>query len=242
MFHLHRRKVKQVLTAMAAATTAATSINTAHAGLFIAKGNHLFMNVYSPTAQEVQGLYGISREVSAGLAYKRYLEDGEARSSSTLQVNRLIHRWMTPDAVGNLYVYGNLGVSERSLPAMVNHQHPGAPVMPGRREDGNIYAAGIWADYETRQFYSRLSSTRWIASDYQHTVTTAQLGLSPIRAEYDEIAPWVVIQAERKRGLSRTTQVTPMLRLIYKAWWVELGATTSRANRGDVYFNVMHTF
>jgi hypothetical protein len=222
---------------------AAVSACPAEAGLFIAKGNHLSMLTYTPNSQEAQWLYGLSREVSAGVTYKRLLEDGQGRETTTLQVNRLVHRWMTPKAVGNLYVYANAGAATRSLPAMAPHAlHPAMVAMPGSRDRSSVVAAGVWADYETRQFYSRLSASRWRSNDFQHTLTTAQLGLSPIRAEYDEIAPWLVIQFERKRGFSTVTQVTPMARFIYKAWWVEVGGSTNRTNRGDLYLNVMHTF
>lgn len=227
-----------------AITTVLMAMGSAHAGLFIAKGNNMVMSSFTPNAQESQWLYGLSRDVSAGVTFKRYIEHGDVRESVTLQGNRLVNRWMTPDSVGNLYVFANAGTSSTSRPpSMPSHLHPGAPSTPGSRDrGGSVIAAGIWADYETRQFYSRISSSRWLASHYGHTVTTAQLGVSPIKAEYEELAPWVVVQAEHKRGLSRVTQITPMVRLIYKSWWFELGGSTNRANRGDLYVNLMRNF
>jgi hypothetical protein len=235
------RKRMRLGASATAALLAACFASAAHAGLFIGKGSNMAMNIYTPTLQEMQWLYGINREVSAGGTYTRVAEPDHEQELASLQANYLVGRWMTPTAVGNLYVTGNIGQHRTTRTLSAGHLHPGAAPQI-QRQSGTMAGWGIWADYETRQIYTRLSTARWRTGSLDSSHTVAQVGVSPYKAEYDEIAPWFVVQVEEKRGIATGTQVTPMLRFIYKRWWFELGGTTSGNNKGDLYLNLMHVF
>jgi hypothetical protein len=64
------------------------------------------------------------------------------------------------------------------------------------------------------------------------------LGFSFFEAHYDEVQPWAVLEVRRMRGLSDTTEVTPMLRLIHNRYFVEAGVN----NFKQIRFNFMYTF
>jgi hypothetical protein len=56
--------------------------------------------------------------------------------------------------------------------------------------------------------------------------------------DYDEVQPWLIVEARRMRGLSDGTEITPMLRLIHKRYFVEFGVNNMRQGR----FNFMYIF
>jgi copper chaperone CopZ len=51
-------------------------------------------------------------------------------------------------------------------------------------------------------------------------------GFSLYEVDYDEIQPWLIVEARRMRGLSDKTEITPMVRLIHNRYFVEFGSTT----------------
>ena len=59
-----------------------------------------------------------------------------------------------------------------------------------------------------------------------------------VRMDYDQVQPWLVLEARRMQGLSGKTEVTPMLRLIHNRYFVELGINTD----SQVRTNFMYTF
>ena len=67
---------------------------------------------------------------------------------------------------------------------------------------------------------------------------SARLGFSFHEVDYDEVQPWLVVEARRMRGLSDKTEVTPMLRLIHNRYFVEAGVNNARQFRA----NFMVTF
>ena len=59
---------------------------------------------------------------------------------------------------------------------------------------------------------------------------------SLFEANYDETQPWLIVEVRRMRGLSGKTEITPMLRLMHKHYFVELGVNQSHQMR----FNLMY--
>jgi hypothetical protein len=50
------------------------------------------------------------------------------------------------------------------------------------------------------------------------------MGFSFYEANYDETQPWLIFEARRMSMVSDAYEVTPMLRLIHKRFFVEAGA------------------
>lgn len=202
--------------------------DAAWAGFFIGKDVTMAMAMYTPDASSVDAFYGLSRATSLGGGFLRLESDDESqtRELAYVQANRLLKRWHRPNAVGNLYLMGSVGSAQ------------------GRGVSGSEAAGAttIWADYETRSVYLKASVQRWWANDFNHTLTTTQVGFAPYEAEYDQWATWFVVQAQQRSGLTSATQVTPMLRLFKRSWWVELGASVNRQHEGDAFVTVMHVF
>ena len=45
-----------------------------------------------------------------------------------------------------------------------------------------------------------------------------------------------------RSGLTEATQVTPLLRLFQRRWWVDVGVSVNREHRGDAFVNLMLLF
>jgi hypothetical protein len=77
----------------------------------------------------------------------------------------------------------------------------------------------------------------------RHNATALRAGFSFYNAEYDEVQPWLIVQAKRETGWTRERSITPMLRLIHKAYFLELGVKRSldeRRNTTQVNLMVTH--
>ena len=76
------------------------------------------------------------------------------------------------------------------------------------------------------------------ASGVNNDYGAVRAGFSFYEAEYDELQPWFVIEARRMRGLSDETEITPLLRVISRNFFVEAGVNNMRQFR----FNFMYVF
>ena len=201
---------------------------TAHAGLFIPKGSHMSMAMYSPDSQSVELAHGFTRDWSGSVGYHRYLSDDEQieREFYTLQASYLALRLFQDDGIANVYVLGG--------PLLAHSQESS--------DDKLGFQTGLWADYETRRIYTRASvQTHW-TSAFSQTVMTGQALWAPYAADYEEVATWIGLQVERRNGLSNATQVTPLLRFFQRSWWVDGGVSVNSKHRGDVFINLMLLF
>jgi hypothetical protein len=145
-----------------------------------------------------------------------------------LSYTRLLKRWNLPHAQANLWFIGTLGTLKETGHAKRTMARP-----------------VLMADYETTRLYAGATLKTLRAEGLRHDSGSLRGGFSFFEVEYDEIQPWFVLQVEREiegRQLRlKTDTVTPMLRLIDRRWFVELGA--SRADgRTTGRFNVMWTY
>jgi hypothetical protein len=97
---------------------------------------------------------------------------------------------------------------------------------------------GLQFDYETTRFYFAVTERLYRARGVNHDYSSARIGFSFYEAEYDETQPWLILEARRMRDLSGKTEITPMLRLINKNYFIEAGINNSREPR----FNFMYIF
>ena len=201
--------------------------SVAQAGFFIPKGTSMAMFMYTPSSRSFDLTHGFTRDWSATLGWHRYEnDDGEDRRDFTLlRANYLLYRGYGSGGIANVYVFGGPAYAEAE-----------------DGDDGLGWHAGLWGDYETRRVYARLSVQTHQVEDVGQTITTGQALWAPYAADYEDIATWVGLQVERRNHLSDATEVTPMLRLFQRDWWVDAGVSVNKAHRGDVFLNLMFLF
>jgi hypothetical protein len=95
------------------------------------------------------------------------------------------------------------------------------------------------ADYETTRVYVGGSMKLLRGEDsLRHDVARVRTGFSFWEADYEDTQPWLIVEAERTNyspgAMRESTKFTPMLRLINRRWFVELGV-----NRDGGMFNLM---
>ena len=101
-----------------------------------------------------------------------------------------------------------------------------------------MFAPGLSADYETTRLYVSGTARLCRATGLNHDYAAVRAGFSFYEVDYEETQPWLIVEARRMCGLSDKTEITPMLRLINKGYFVEAGINTAKQGR----FNFMYIF
>ena len=144
------------------------------------------------------------------------------RNITEATYTRLVQRWNLPEAQANVWFIGGLG-------RVTGNDFSGSKTLA---------SPGVQLDYETTRVYGSLLARAYRATGIRHDFVAARAGVSLYEVDYDEVQPWFVLEARRMQGLSDRTELTPMLRLIHKRFFVELGMNTAREAR----FNLMLVF
>ena len=188
------------------------------------KGSWMAMGDLSPNWREGFANYAITARDAAGPSLLYMRSDDKARSRELAEVayTRLLKRWNLPHAQANVWFIGGIG-------AVRGNDFAGTRAMA---------SPGIQVDYETTRLYASAFGRLYRAEGINHDFAAARLGFSFYEADYDEVQPWLIVEARRMRGLSDQTEITPMLRLIHNRYFVEAGVNNSRQLR----FNFMYTF
>lgn len=166
--------------------------------------------------------------VGVGATYMRADEKTKSRNLAELTYTRLLQRWNLPHAQANLWFQGGLG----SL------QGENKKLGDNVRFDKVMVTPGVQFDYETTRLYFQAAHRLYRASDINHDFTSLRAGFSFYETDYDKTQPWLVLEARNMNGLSEKIEVTPMVRLINKNYFVEAGVNNSREPR----FNLMYIF
>lgn len=212
--------------AAAMAVLAAISLS-ARAGPMGFKDSWMSMGDFGPNWQETFVNYAVTPQDAVGIGATVMRSDDESKTRTLAEVNytRLLHRWNLSDAQANLWFIGGLGAIRLKETGMADRST--AMVSPG-----------IQFDYETTRVYFSATGRLYRGRSVNHDYGSVRAGFSFYEAEYDETQPWLIVEARRMRGLSDKLEVTPMLRLINKNFFVEAGVNNSRQPR----FNFMYIF
>jgi outer membrane scaffolding protein for murein synthesis (MipA/OmpV family) len=150
-----------------------------------------------------------------GALYMR--SDDKTRSRTAVEINatRLLARWNLPHAQANAWLV--LGVGG----------------ITGNDFDGTraLFAPGVQLDYETTRVYLAAFARLYRASGLKHDYGALRAGFSFYEAEYEQTQPWLIVEARRMRELSDEIEITPMLRLINKGYFVEAGVNQHKQAR-----------
>lgn len=217
---------KRCRAAVAAAALAAAG--AACAGPMGFKDSQMAMGDIGPNWREawVNHAFSARDAVGAGAVWMRADDRGQTprstREFAELTYTRLVARWNAEHSQANVWFVGGLG-------SVRGNDFTGSRTM---------VAPGMQVDYETTRVYLAAFGRLYRAKDLNHDYAAVRAGFSFYEAEYDETQPWLIVEARRMRGLSAQTEITPMLRLIHKRFFVEAGVNQDRQGR----FNFMYIF
>lgn len=160
--------------------------------------------------------------VGVGGLFMRSDDKARSRQFSEATYTRLLKRFNAEHSQANIWFLAGAG-------AVTGNDFAGTRAM---------FAPGISADYETTRVYVSGMLRLYRAQGINHDYTAFRAGFSFYEADYDEIQPWFVLEARRMRELSDAVEITPMLRLIHKRYFVEAGVNQAK----QVRFNLMVIF
>ncbi len=177
----------------------------AHATPVIYKGGVMLSTMLHADYSSLHAAYSFSSRYALGVTYEEFREDGEGDRYYYLQNNFLLKRFFQDSSQGNIYV--KLGAGHRQL------------------DDNVAYYGGLQGDWETRTFYSAVSSDMLATKDNVHELMTSlSVGVSPYEARYDEMQAWLLMQVEHRINTDTPFSFTPMLRVFHKSAKFEIGS------------------
>lgn len=184
-------------------------IDSAYANPVSFKGGYGVMPAYNKDWFDVQLNYSITNRYAVGASsYYREGKDSTAEFGIG-QFNYLLQRWNELDSQAN--VTASVGFGGR-------HDSGGGDAVA-------VYGA-IEADYETRRIYSQVSAeTLQSADNVQFSRYRGRLGVAPCKAAFDALNTWLVMQVDVMPEMDESTRVTPMVRLFYNNFVLEVGAS-----------------
>lgn len=196
----------------------------AHAAPMGFKGSQMAMGDFGAHWREawVNHAYTPRDALGVGGLWMRSDDRSLTREVVEATYTRLVARWNLPDAQANIRFVGGL-VAVRGND------------FAGTR---TLLAPGLQLDYETTRLYVAGFGRLYRAAGINHDYAALRAGLSFWEPDYDEPQPWLVVEARRMRGLSDEVELTPMLRVVHKRYFIEAGVNQQRQGR----FNFMYIF
>ena len=195
-----------------------------HAGPMGFKESYMAMGDFSPNWREGFVNYALtSRDAIGGEAvFMRSDDQTLTREAKGLFYTRLAKRWNMPHAQANLWLVGGMGAVKGN----------------DFSDTRTMLSPGVQFDYETTRVYFAVTGRLFRAENLNHDYASVRAGFSFFEVDYDEVQPWLILEARRMRALSEKTEVTPMLRLIHNRYFIEAGVSTDQQAR----FNFMYIF
>lgn len=173
------------------------------------KGGYGIMPAYNKDWFDVQANYSVTNRYAVGASsFYRQGKDSTAEFGMG-QLNYLVKRWNELDSQANVNASVGFGGRHDSVAS----------------DSVAVYGA-LEADYETRRIYSQLSAeTLQSDSDVQFSRYRARAGVAPYKAGFDALNTWLVMQLDIMPEMDEGVRVTPMVRLFYSNFVLELGAS-----------------
>lgn len=207
---------------LAAACVCALSAGVAKAAPMGFKDSTMAMGDFGPNWREAWVNHALTARDAIGVGGLSMRSDDETQTRTLAELNytRLVKRWNLPDAQANVWFFAGVG-------AIRGNDFAGSKLA---------WAPGVQLDYETTRVYLAATGRLYRADALNHDFASVRAGFSFYEVDYDEIQPWLVLEARRMRGLSDKTEFTPMLRLIHKRYFVELGVNNSKQARASFMY------
>lgn len=188
------------------------------------QGSTMAMGDFSTNWRELAVNYALTARdaIGADYTFMRADDGSTTREIAQASYTRLLYRANLPDAQANLWLIVGLGAIRGT----------------GVAGEEVVATPGLQVDYETTRVYLSALGRLYRASGVNNDYGAVRAGFSFYEAEYDELQPWFVVEARRMRGLSDGVEVTPMLRVITRNYFIEAGVNNMRQAR----FNFMYIF
>lgn len=202
----------------------------ASAGPMGFKDSYMVMGDFNNNWREAFINFAVTPRDAFGVSGTYIRSDDKTRSRTLEEVTytKLFHRWNMPHAQANLWLLGGVGALQ------------GENNRLGRNDSFNkiMITPGVQFDYETTRVYFQATHRLYRASGINHDYNSVRAGFSFYETGYDKTQPWLIVEARNMNGLSDKIEVTPMLRLINKSFFLEAGINNSAQPR----FNFMYLF
>ncbi len=204
--------------------------NHATAGPMGFDGSFMAMGDFNNNWRESFINYAVTPRDAFGVSatYMRSDDKSKTRTLEEFTYTRLLHRWNLPNSQANLWFAGGIGALQGEDKLATGHDN----------FDKVMITPSVQFDYETTRVYFQTTYKFYRASDINHDYASVRAGFSFYESDYDKTQPWFVLEARNMNGLSDKIEVTPMLRLINKSFFVEAGMNTDYKPR----FNFMYIF
>jgi hypothetical protein len=188
------------------------------------KDSTMVMGDFGRHWRELTANHAITARDAIGGAVASMRSDDGQRTREMVEgtYTRLLRRWNMEHAQANAWFIGGLGAIRGN----------------DFGDTRTLIAPGMQLDYETTRLYFAGVARLYRAQGLNHDYGAARAGVSLYEAEYEQTQPWIVLEARHMRGLSNGVEITPMLRLISKRWFLEAGVNTD----GRPRFNFMYIF
>lgn len=184
----------------------------------------MFMGDFSNNWREAWINYAVTPRDAFGMSalYMRNDDKTLTRDMTELTYTRLLKRWNFPAAQLNIWL--PVGVGE----------------IRGNDFSGSrmAFTPGLQMDYETQRIYFAASYRAYRADDINYDFSSVRSGFSFYETGYNETQPWFIVEARTMHNFSDETEITPMLRLINKRYFVEIGYS----NMDETRLNIMYIF
>jgi hypothetical protein len=202
----------------------------ASAGPMGFKDSYMVMGDFNNNWREAFINYAVTTRDAFGVSatYMRSDDKTKTRTLEEVTYTKLFHRWNMPHAQANLWLLAGVGALQ------------GENERIGRDDRFNniMITPGVQFDYETTRVYFQATHRLYRASGINHDYNSVRAGFSFYETDYDKTQPWLIVEARNMNGLSDKVEVTPMLRLINKSFFLEAGVN----NFAQPRFNFMYLF
>lgn len=193
--------------------------------------SYMGMGDFSSNWREAYINYALTPRDALGVSatYMRSDDKNKTRNLQEVVYTRLLTRWNMPQAQANIWLTGGIGAIQ-GVDKRVGADARFSKVM--------LLSPGVQFDFETKRVYFAANHRLYRSQHTNHDFTSLRAGFSFYETDYTQTQPWFVLEARNMNGLSDTVEITPMLRLINKNFFVEAGVNNSREPR----FNFMYIF
>lgn len=233
-FRWHPR-IRHRLACAAATLLTLAATAPAHALPMASQGYWMVMGDAEEGSLKLSANYALTGRDAVGAATARFDSPAHgagamhsSREFAALTYTRLVHRWNLPHAQANLWFVGQVGGLR------------GEGLAGGTR---TLLAPAVLADWETTRLYVGGGAEAMRTGDWRRQSAYARTGFSFYEVEYEELQPWLLLEVRRDRETiprptgaaheASKTEWMPMLRLIHRRWFLELGA---RRGTGHISF------
>ncbi|HQS37564.1 MAG: hypothetical protein B7Y16_04055 [Methylotenera sp. 24-45-7] len=194
------------------------------------KDAYMVMGDFNNNWREAFINYAVTPRDAFGVSATYMRSDDKTRTRTLEEVTytKLFHRWNMPHAQANLWLLGGIGAL----------QGENARIGSDDKFDNIMITPGVQFDYETTRVYFQATHRLYRASGINHDYNSVRAGFSFYETDYDKTQPWLIVEARNMNGLSDKVEITPMLRLINKSFFLEAGVN----NFAQPRFNFMYLF